>query len=171
MMTNDILRRLRYSLRLSDDAMLEMLSLAGSPIGKDRLLSYFKRDDEQGYAECPKAALSSLLDGMILKFRGPGPKGAAPAAVEPLDNNMTLKKLRIALALKEDDMLSVMSLGDVELSAGELRALFRAKGQRNYVECLDQYLRGFLTGLARRADPGLPAIDPAAELTSPGYGR
>ncbi|HPB66631.1 MAG TPA: DUF1456 family protein [Spirochaetales bacterium] len=152
MMTNDILRRLRYSLRLSDDAMLEMLSLAGSPIGKDRLLSYFKRDDEPGYAECPKAALSSLLDGMILKFRGPGPKGAAPATVEPLDNNMVLKKLRIALALKEDDMLSVMRLGEAELSAGELRALFRGRGQRNYVECLDQYLRGFLTGLARRSD-------------------
>ncbi|MBU1079865.1 MAG: DUF1456 family protein, partial [Spirochaetes bacterium] len=70
----------------------------------------------------------------------------APAA---LDNNMVLKKIRIALELKEEDMIAVMRLAGADLSKNELSALFRKKGQKNYMECMDQFLRNFLSGLAR----------------------
>ena len=67
-----------------------------------------------------------------------------------LTNNIILKKLRIALELKEDDMLAVLKLGEVDISKSELSALFRKEGHKNYKECGDQFLRKFLKGLSLR---------------------
>jgi uncharacterized protein YehS (DUF1456 family) len=65
-------------------------------------------------------------------------------------NNTILKKLRIALELKEDDMLGILKLSDVAVSKAELSAFFRKEGQKNYKECGDQFLRNFLKGLTLR---------------------
>jgi uncharacterized protein YehS (DUF1456 family) len=62
-------------------------------------------------------------------------------------NNDILKKLRIALKLKDTDILDILKLAGMELSAAELGALFRAPDHRNYKECGDQVLRRFLDGL------------------------
>jgi uncharacterized protein YehS (DUF1456 family) len=62
-------------------------------------------------------------------------------------NNDILKKLRIALKLKDTDILEILKLAGMELSATELGALFRAPDHRNYKECGDQVLRRFLDGL------------------------
>ncbi|OHD27019.1 MAG: hypothetical protein A2Y38_05900 [Spirochaetes bacterium GWB1_59_5] len=155
MITNDILRRLRFAVRINDAAMLEMLSLAGTTTTREILDTYFLKEDEAGYVECPKAVLAALLDGMILKLRGPRTGSADTPAPQPigLDNNMVLKKLRIALELKEEDMIAIMKLAGIELSKNELSALFRKKGQKNYMECMDQFLRNFLTGLASYKKP------------------
>ncbi len=149
MNTNDILRRLRFAVKVNDAAMLEMLGLAGVKTTREVLDSYFIKEDEPGYVECPKPVLSALLDGMIVKYRGPRPgaETAAPVAPAALDNNMVLKKIRIALQLKEEDIIAIMKLAGIELSKNELTALFRKKGQKNYMECMDQFLRNFLTGL------------------------
>jgi len=64
-----------------------------------------------------------------------------------LTNNAILKKLRIALELKEDDMVGILKLADIDISKSELTALFRKEGHRNYKECGDQFLRNFLKGL------------------------
>jgi uncharacterized protein YehS (DUF1456 family) len=112
--------------------------------------SWFLKDDEAGFAECPASLLAAMLDGMILKYRGPK-DGAEEKPNKPLaylDNNMILKKIRIALALKEEDMMAIMKRAGVALSKNELTALFRKKGQKNYMECKDQFLRNFLAGLA-----------------------
>jgi uncharacterized protein YehS (DUF1456 family) len=155
MITNDILRRLRFAVRINDATMLEMLSLVGVTTTREILDTYFLKEDEAGYVECPKTVLAALLDGMILKFRGPRTGSVESPAPVPagLDNNMVLKKLRIALELKEEDMIAIMKLAGIELSKNELSALFRKKGQKNYMECMDQFLRNFLTGLASYRKP------------------
>ncbi len=153
MTSNDILRRLCFALRLGDRAMLEMLELAGTVIDNRTFSSYFRQDDEEGFAECPRTVLTALLDGMILKYRGkkdePSDAHAKPKPSTPLDNNMALKKIRIALSLKEEDMLAIMKLAGLEVSRNELSALFRDRGHKNYKECMDQFLRNFLAGLAK----------------------
>lgn len=148
MVTNDVLRRLRFAVRMNDPAMLEMLQLAGLTVSRETLESYFLADDDPGYAVCPRATLAALLNGMILKYRGPRDDAPKPSVPEELDNNMVLKKIRIALQLKEDDMMAIMKRADIDLSRNELSALFRKRGQRNYMECMDQFLRRFLSGLA-----------------------
>jgi len=158
MNTNDVLRRLRFALKLNDGTMLELMAAGGNQADRTQLDAWFLRDDEPGYVECPKAALSALLDGMILTWRGPrdapdGPpaetqaRQPAQARPDPLDNNAVLKKVRIALQLKEEDMLAIMKLSGVILSKNELSAFFRARDHRNYKECMDQFLRNFLAGL------------------------
>jgi uncharacterized protein YehS (DUF1456 family) len=64
-----------------------------------------------------------------------------------LTNNDILKKLRVALELKDDDIIQILKLVDFEVSKSELSALFRQEGHPNYKPCGDQLLRNFLNGL------------------------
>jgi uncharacterized protein YehS (DUF1456 family) len=62
-------------------------------------------------------------------------------------NNDILKKLRIALELKDTDIIEILRLANFEVSSPELSALFRNPENKNYRECGDQLLRRFLDGL------------------------
>lgn len=64
-----------------------------------------------------------------------------------LTNNDILKKIRVALELKDEDVIKILKLADFEVSKSELNALYRKPGQPNYKECGDQLLRNFLDGL------------------------
>ena len=64
-----------------------------------------------------------------------------------MTNNDILKKIRIALKLKDTDILEILKLSGFEISNTELNAFFRKKDHRNYMECGDQVLRRFLDGL------------------------
>ena len=67
-----------------------------------------------------------------------------------MTNNDILKKLRIALQLKDTDIIEILKLADFEITKSELSALFRNTDHRNYKECGDQILRNFLNGLIIR---------------------
>lgn len=64
-----------------------------------------------------------------------------------MTNNDILKKLRVALKLRDDDIIEILKLVDFPVSKSEISALFRAEDHPNYVECGDQLLRNFLNGL------------------------
>lgn len=152
MNNNDIVRQLRYALNMNDSTMIEIFKLADHEIGQTILTGLLKKEDEEGFVNCGDVVLGYFLDGLILYRRGR--KEMKPG--EPrrphsrLTNNIILKKLRIALELKEDDMLAVLKLGEVDISKSELSALFRKEGHKNYKECGDQFLRKFLKGLSIR---------------------
>jgi len=64
-----------------------------------------------------------------------------------LSNNDILKKLRVALELKDEDVIKILKLVDYEISKSELGALYRKPDHPNYKACGDQLLRNFLNGL------------------------
>ena len=64
-----------------------------------------------------------------------------------MDNNDILKKLRVALSLKNDDIIEILSLVDFHISKGALGDMFRSPDHEGYVEAQDQVLRNFLNGL------------------------
>ncbi|MBM1106416.1 DUF1456 family protein [Aurantibacter crassamenti] len=64
-----------------------------------------------------------------------------------MTNNDVLKKLRVALRLRDDDIIEILQLVDFKISKSELGALFRNEDHPNYRECGDQILRNFLNGL------------------------
>lgn len=64
-----------------------------------------------------------------------------------LSNNDILKKLRVALSLKNDDIIEILALADFEITKGALGDLFRSEDHPGYVEAGDQILRNFLNGL------------------------
>ncbi len=64
-----------------------------------------------------------------------------------LSNNDILKKLRVALSLKNEDVIEILALADFNISKGALGDLFRNEDHPGYVEAGDQILRNFLNGL------------------------
>jgi uncharacterized protein YehS (DUF1456 family) len=76
-----------------------------------------------------------------------------------LSNNDILKKLRVALSLRNDDIIKILSLVDFEISKGALGDLFRNEDHPGYVEAGDQILRNFLNGLIIYKRGKLPPKD------------
>lgn len=154
MNNNDTLRRIRYALDVSDAQMVTAFGLGGHEITEEQARQYMTNEDEDGAVYCSDEAFGRFLDGLIIERRGPPPAGKAlPPPADTLSNNATLKKLRIALNLREEDMLSILKAGGHPMSRGELTALFRKPYHKHYRECGDQVLRKFLNGLTKRLRP------------------
>lgn len=64
-----------------------------------------------------------------------------------MTNNDIFKKLRVALMLRDDEIVDILKLVDFKISKSELGAFFRKEDHPNYMECGDQVLRNFLNGL------------------------
>ena len=64
-----------------------------------------------------------------------------------MNNNDIFKKLRVALQLRDDQIVDILELVDFRISKAELGAFFRAQDHPNYMDCGDQVLRNFLNGL------------------------
>ncbi len=171
MNNNDILIRLRYALDIKDTDMLEIFKLGGITVEREELqrillkpknVNHIDTDDEEFIAaddmrKCNNYMLECFLNGFITFKRGkrevkPGEpeKEAFIIKDNRAVNNVLLKKLKIALSLTSEDMLSIFKAAGVILSNGELSAVLRKEGQRNYKECGDRYAKNFLKGLAIR---------------------
>jgi len=78
-----------------------------------------------------------------------------------LTNNDILKKLRVALKLRDDDIVAILKLADFNVSKSELGAFFRKEDHPKYMELQDQILRNFLNGLIiYKRGPKKPAENP-----------
>jgi hypothetical protein len=64
-----------------------------------------------------------------------------------MTNNDIFKKLRVALQLRDDQIVEILNLVDFRISKGEIGNFFRNADHPKYVECGDQILRNFLNGL------------------------
>ncbi|CAM3479224.1 hypothetical protein FLLO111716_13330 [Flavobacterium longum] len=64
-----------------------------------------------------------------------------------MNNNDIFKKLRVALMLRDDQIVDILELVDFRISKGEIGNFFRNTDHPKYVECGDQVLRNFLNGL------------------------
>lgn len=150
MTNNDFLRRLRYALNLRDSVTVQIFKKGGINLTKEDVVNYLKKDIDEGFKKLSNNDLISFLDGLITYKRGEK-KDASPAPKIKITknnlNNILLRKLRIALAFKSYDMIEIFKLGGVEISQGELSALFRSEEHKNYKECGDKYIRVFLKGL------------------------
>ena len=152
MINNDVLRSIRYMLDLSDIRVVEITKLADPafPIEKADVQAFLRKDEDPDYAECSNAVLAHFLDGLIIYCRGRD-ESLPPRPVEKrVNNNVVLKKLRVAFALKDVDMHEIFESAGFPISKPELTALFRQPGHNNYRVCGDQLLRNFLKGLTLR---------------------
>jgi hypothetical protein len=64
-----------------------------------------------------------------------------------MTNNDIFKKLRVALMLRDDQIVEILELVDFRITKSELGAFFRDEKHENYMDCGDQVLRNFLNGL------------------------
>ncbi len=156
MINNDILRRLRYTLNLSNEKTVDLFKLGNQAVTQAELMNILSKEDDDNFIECSDRQLGAFLDGLITDKRGPRDTNAPaikPNIYAQLSNNDILRKLRIAFEFKEVDMLSTLALGGMTLSPHELSALFRKKDHKHFKSCGDQLLRNFLTGLTTKIRP------------------
>lgn len=150
MLNNDTLRSIRYMLDLGDVHVVDILGLTGLKTTRDEVAAWLAKDDEPGFAPLSDAVMAHFLDGLIVHRRGRD-ESQPPRPVETrINNNVVLKKLRVAFELKEDDILAIMQEAGFRVSKGEINALFRQPRHSNYRACGDQFLRNFLKGLTAR---------------------
>lgn len=64
-----------------------------------------------------------------------------------MNNNDIFKKLRVALQLRDDQIVDILALVDFRISKAEIGGFFRNADHPKFVECGDQVLRNFLNGL------------------------
>ena len=162
---NDILRRLRYTFDFSDAEACKLFTLdptSSRKITKQQLKAKLSKQEEPGFE-----------NGLIVSKRGLKVPTSVPATEansdadqkakhetkqEPsqqpddfrLSRNDILKKLRIAMNFREQDMLAVLKEGGSELSKSELGAFFRKPGHKHFRACGNQVLRNFIVGLTAR---------------------
>ncbi|KPL58936.1 cytoplasmic protein [Rossellomorea vietnamensis] len=161
---NDILIRLRYALDLKNTEMVDIFKLGGIELSKDEVLKVLTKSmdeeleedmiEEENYIPCDDEMFESFLNGFITFKRGkqepkPGQTDRPEITYEHV-NNLLLKKVKIALSLTSEDMIEILELADVHITKGELGAILRREGHKNYRICGDRYARNFLKGLAIR---------------------
>ena len=156
MINNDILRSIRYMLDLSDNKVIEIIRLADPDfaIDKDEVRAFLLKEDEPGHVACSDKVMAHFLDGLVIHRRGRD-ESLPPRPVEKrINNNVVLKKLRVAFELTDVDMHQIVVDAGFPVSKPELSALFRQAGHRNFRPCGDQLLRNFLKGLTLRVRGG-----------------
>jgi uncharacterized protein YehS (DUF1456 family) len=146
MNNNDILRRLRYTFNLNDTKMMELFAEGGLPASREQISDWLKKDEDPDFKPIYDIDLAAFLNGFIIAKRGKK-DNITPKPEKSLNNNIILRKLKIALNLIDEDILAILELADFKFSRHELSALFRKPDQDQYRVCKDQILRNFLMGL------------------------
>ena len=158
MTNNDILKRIRYVFNLSDSSVLKITKDGGKIISPSDLKAYYMNEEESGYKNCSNGILTAFLDGFIIYKRGfvpeklPGNSTNQNKSVKVPDvprNNDIFRKLKIALKLKDTDILDIFKQVDFKISKSEINAFFRRREHKNFRECGDQILRTFIQGLTK----------------------
>ena len=165
---NDILIRIRYALDIRDKDMQKIFDLGGVKFTQDEVKKLLIKSKEASRIDheaseattendenikCKNSTLEAFLNGLIIFKRGrqetnPGLPETPEKSDQSNLNNVLLKKLKIALSLTSEDMLDIFQKAGITLTKGELSALLRKEGHKNYKECGDKYARNFLKGLA-----------------------
>ncbi len=93
MLSNDILRSVRYILKANNNDLVRILALGNVEATAEQIAVWLRKEDEEGFQRCPDIVLSSFLNGLIYEKRG---KDESAPALEPerrINNNIVLKKI------------------------------------------------------------------------------
>lgn len=142
---NDILRRIRFIFDFNDAKMMELFTLPQEEVTRAQISDWLKKDEDPSFVELDSYHLAIFLNGLINEKRGK--KEKVPEIEGVLNNNIILRKLKIALNLENDGILDILKLAGLKISKHELSAFFRNPTQPQYRPCGNQVLRNFLMGL------------------------
>ncbi|MFT5280549.1 MAG: hypothetical protein ACI9P8_002195 [Bacteroidia bacterium] len=131
MTNNDIIRRVRYVFDFNDLEMIALFKLANHDVKKSDVIDWLRKEEDPASVEITDRELAIFLNGLIIDKRGKR-EGPQPVPEDPLSNNMILRKLKIALDLKSDDILDLFDSIGKGISKHELSAFFRSSEHRSY---------------------------------------
>ena len=142
MTNNYFIRRTQYIFSLKAKKMIEIFKSVGIDVTFDQVVGWTRRDDDPEVVLMEDNVLAAFLNGFIIEKRGKK-DGPLPVPEDKMNNNLVLRKFRIALDMKDTDMLEIFRLSHTQISKHELSSFFRKKDHRNWAYCKDQFLRNF----------------------------
>ncbi len=152
MTNNDIIRQIRYTFDYSDDQMIQIFAMADLKVTRSQVSNWLRKEDHPAYQELTDKQLAYFLNGLINDKRGK--KEGLPREPENrLNNNIKLRKLKIALNMRDEDIIETMALAGLRIGKPELSAFFRNPKHRQYRQCKDQFFRNFLYGIQKKYRP------------------
>lgn len=152
MTNNDIVRRLRYTFDFNDAKMIQLFAMADLEVTRSQVSNWLRKEDHPAYQELTDKQLAYFLNGLINDKRGKK-EGAQREPENRLNNNIKFRKIKIALNMRDEDIIEAMSLAGLRIGKPELSAFFRNPSHRQYRECKDQFLRNFLHGVQKKYRP------------------
>ena len=150
MTNNEVMKSVRYTLEIKNREVVTMIKAGGIELSVLDVVDLLKNEADEGFVQCSAETIHAFFDGLILARRGPSDGPAKQFSTAKINNNMILRKLRIAFEMRDTDMIDTLNDVGFSVSKGEISALFRAPKHKHYMECGDQFLRNFLKGLTHR---------------------
>ncbi len=145
---NYVLKKVRYALNFNDNTLIGIFKLGKLDLSRELLLNYCAKFDADEYEICDSRAIEAFLNGLVIFKRGDN--GMNQSLDGEITNNHILRKLKIALDLKDFEMIEVFKLGGFDLTKNQLSSLFRSEDNKHYQSCRDQLLRKFLQGMIEK---------------------
>jgi uncharacterized protein YehS (DUF1456 family) len=106
---------------------------------------------------CDNETFEGFLNGFIIYKRGPKEEKPGTNKKAPLQikegksiNNVVFKKLKIAFALTNDDIIEIFEEANVKMTKNDLTTYLRKEGHKHYRNLEDRYLKVFFNGVAKR---------------------
>ncbi|GAA0817067.1 DUF1456 family protein [Colwellia sp. D2M02] len=146
MINNDILRRIATIFNFDNAKIKAICTLTGCHISEHEMNHFFIEKNDSAYVTVTDEQLAAFLNGLIIEKRGQQDGPARPNELT-LNNNAIFNKVKIALALKADDVIATLELAELSLGKYELSAFFRNANHKHYRDCPDDVLSAFLKGL------------------------
>jgi len=144
---NNILSSIKDALALTYRDIEEIYKLENFEISPKRIKEIFSPKGTKKYKKATYEELGVFLDGLITKRRGKKEEQDSKAEEIILDNNLILKKLKIALNLDEYELSMIFELGDKKLSKSAIKDILRNPSNPKFRELSDKELNAFLKGL------------------------
>ena len=126
--------------------MIDTYGKGGESVSRAEISDWLKKEEDEAFDPVVDENLAVFLNGLIVNFRGKK-DGETPIAETELNNNITLRKLKIAFSLDAEQVAFLMKLGGQQVSTAELGSFSRSANHAKYKPCNDQYLRALLKGL------------------------
>lgn len=146
METNYVFYKLRKIFGYNEEQLMDLFKSVDYIVSPIDMFAWMKQDIYPGFKEMPDEALAALLNAFIIEKRGKK-DDQIPVPETKLNNNIIFRKFRIALALKDEDIVNLLGSVDMRIGKAELNAFFRDSKHPHYRICGDQFLRNFLRGL------------------------
>ncbi|MDR1831647.1 MAG: DUF1456 family protein [Fusobacteriaceae bacterium] len=153
MQNNKVLKDVRYALKLRNKKLEKIFGLGDVKITEEEIEKLLSKDKTKDFLNCNNKYLHGFLNGLIRYYRGEGTeemrrKRTRFVRITKINaNNLVLKKLKVALSLRNEDVAGIFRMGEISVTNSELNGMFRNERSKIYRKCGDKYLRKFLKGL------------------------
>ncbi len=145
MTNNYILTSIMNSLKLTKVDVLKSYKLVDKKIAQEDVDDILREASDEKFILLSDEGFELFLNGFIAYKRGPSDKKAKKQKIY-FSNNIILKKLKIALDLKDEDIIEIFANDGLEITKSQLTAYFRRDGHINYRKCSDSLLKRFIKG-------------------------